>query len=178
MACYIGGMIEMLVSLPGWVLSVVAGALAGLVGIGLGLWLGRLRPGVARYLPIVCFIIGYAAADRFGVPALMQSEAAHCAIATETAKQTTAARAGTKPDAVTTFEETLADCAAKTLTTRYTADATSADLDPAGRAAVEQAFSAETCGTPTLRRMIAAGWTVEAVYEVRSGQPAVVTAGC
>lgn len=171
-------MIEMLLTLPGWALSVVAGAVAGLAGIGLGVLVGRVRPGMARYLPIVFFIIGYAAADRFGVPALMQSEAAHCAIAKETAKQTTEARAGTKPDAVTTFVETLADCTAKTLTTRYTADATRADLDAAGLANVEQAFSAETCGTPQLRRMIAAGWTVEAVYEIRSGQPVVVTAGC
>jgi len=168
----------MLLSLPGWALSAVAGAVAGLVGIGLGLWLGRLRPGVARYLPIVLFILGYGLADRFGVPALMQTDAAHCAIARETARQTTEARAGTKPDAVTAFVETVADCEARTLTSRFTADASRADIDAVGLAAVQQAISAETCGAPRLRRLIAAGWAVDAVYEVRSGAPVVVTAGC
>jgi hypothetical protein len=171
-------MIEIVLSWPGWVISVVAGAVAGLVGIGAGLAVGKVRPGVARYLPLALFAIGYAAADRFAVPALMQSDLALCSIATETAKKTTEERAGTKPDAVTTFVETVADCAGKRLSTRYTADATRAEIDPAGFAAVEQAFTADTCGEPRLRRMIAAGWTVEAVYEVKSGEPVVMTAGC
>jgi hypothetical protein len=171
-------MIEMLLGLPGWALGVLAGAVAGLVGIGLGLQLRDIRPGVARYLPIAFFVIGYAAADRFAIPALMRSDLAHCAIATETATQTNAVRAGTKPDAVTTFVATTADCAGKTLTTSYEAAAARADIDPTGLAAVEQAFVADTCGEPTLRRMIAAGWRVEAVYAFTSGTPLVMVAGC
>lgn len=171
-------MIEALLSLPGWVLSVVAGAVAGLVGMGVGLWLRDIRPGVGRYLPLVFFALGYAAADRFAVPALMGSDLALCSIATETAKQTNAVRAGTKTDAVTTFVETAADCAGKRLTTHYAADAARADLDPAGLASVEQAFNADTCGEPVLRRIMAAGWAVESVYAFTSGEPLVMTAGC
>ena len=176
--CYTLPMIEMLLALPGWALGVLAGAVAGLVGIGLGLLLRDIRPGVARYLPIAFFVIGYAAADRFGIPALMQSDLALCAIATETATRTNEARAGTKPDAVTTFVATAADCGHKTLTTSYEAAASRETIDPTGLAAVEQAFTADTCGEPALRRMIEAGWRVEAVYAFTSGTPLVMTAGC
>lgn len=170
-------MLELLLSLPGWLLSFAAGIICAVAGLVL-VRVMNLRGAWLRYLPLALAALGYAAADRFALPELMRTDLAHCAIATETAKQTTTERAGTKPDPVTTFLATTADCAARTLLTRYEAEAPRSAIDQAGLAAVEQAFTADTCGTPQLRRLLNAGWSIENEYVFTAGEPMVLTARC
>jgi hypothetical protein len=170
-------MIEMLLSLPGWVLSLAAGLVCAALGLAV-VRLVNLRGDWLRYLPLALAAVGYAATDRFVLPELMRSDVAYCAIANATADQTTERRAGITPDPVTTFVATTADCAEKTIVARYAVNAARADVDPGGLAVVEQAFTADTCGDPQLRRMIAAGWRVENHYAFSSGAPLVMTAAC
>lgn len=170
-------MIEFLLTLPSWALSLGAGLILAIAGALLVRAL-KLEGPWLRYLPLVLVAIGYAATDRFALPALMQSDLGHCAIARATADETNRQRAGSKPDPLTTFVATTADCTGKTLSTRYAADAPRASLDPAGLSNVELMFTAETCGAPLLRRMIESGWRVENVYEFTSGEPLVMAAKC
>lgn len=173
-------MLDTLLSLPGWALAALVGLLAALFGVGLMRLLRRsgVRPGLVRYLPLILAALGYGVADRFVVPAVLEGDAALCATATDSAKQATTIRNGTRPDAATAYEATTADCAAKRLSARYTTTASRADIDKAGLARAEAAFLADTCGQPALRRLIAAGWTVESVYDFGSGEPLVLTARC
>jgi len=168
---------DLLLTLPGWVLSFGAGILCAIVALVV-LRLVNARGAWLRYLPLALAALGYAAADRFVLPELMRSETAFCAIAQATAERTNAQRAGTKPDAYTSFVATDADCASQTLTSRYTAGLPRSAIDPAGLKTVEQVFVADTCGEPQLRRMIAAGWRVENVYDFTDGRPLVMTAAC
>lgn len=170
-------MIEFLLSLPGWVLSAIVGLVLGFAALGV-LHLLRLRSPYLRYLPLALTAVGYVAADRFIVPEFMRSDLAHCAIARASAEQTNAIRAGTRPDTATTFVAVTADCEQRVLATRYDVDAPRTALDPSGLATVELAFTADTCGLTQLRRMIGAGWRVEAAYHFASGAPLVMTAAC
>ncbi|HHY49681.1 MAG TPA: hypothetical protein GYA10_08040 [Alphaproteobacteria bacterium] len=171
-------MLDLLLTLPGWVMSLVGAAILGAVGVALSLRLKSPRPGIARALPLAFFILGYGLTDSFVVPWVLVSEPRLCAEARAVAHEADARQGGNSAGALTVIEGVTADCAARTIATAHTVAAARTDVDPGSIGGAESAFIADTCGDPQLRRLIAAGWRIESRYRFTSGPPYVMVAAC
>lgn len=170
-------MTEFLLSTPPWLIGIIAGLVAAILGLAV-VRLLRLRGAWLRYLPLAFAALGYAAADRFALPALQDTDSAYCLLATNAAADANRRLAGSRPDNVTTFVAAVADCEARTLVSRYTTEAARSDIDPAGLANVEAAFTADTCGDSGFRRLLRNGWSIENEYAFTAGPPLLMQAAC
>jgi hypothetical protein len=171
-------MMELILSLPSWVIAAIVGAIAGGIGAVIAQTFFKRWPMVARYFPLVLVAATFGLTDNVILPALQNSDWAMCATAERAARTTTESQAGTKLDEVTTFTQMQADCGQKAVHYLITVAAGRDQLTDEGIAGVRADFNAGQCGDANWRKFIDRGWTIANDYSFTSGEPMTITAEC